>query len=327
MTRVLLTGAAGFIGFHTAEFLLAQGMDVVGMDNLSPYYDVSLKRARLQELSHHGSFEFCEGDLNDAAWMAALFERVKPEVIIHLAAQTGVRHSLDAPRDYVDANISGFLNVLEGARSCGVAHMVYASSSSVYGGNTQIPFREDHPVNKPLSLYGATKQANELMAASYAHLYDIPLTGLRLFTVYGPWGRPDMAYFLFTRAMEAGEKLRVFNRGACSRDFTYVSDVVRAIAGVLGKPPTSSPPARVLNVGRGEPVALLDMIALLEGSLGLQAERELLPMQPGDVASTHADIGALESLIDYVPQVSLAEGLERFVRWYRDYYARDSSTS
>jgi len=320
MTRVLLTGAAGFIGFHTAKHLAQTGHEVVGLDNLSPYYDVGLKRARLSLLAQEDTFRFVEGDLHEAAFVQAQFDEIDPEIVIHLAAQTGVRHSLKAPRDYVDANVSGFLNVLEGARHHEVGHMVYASSSSVYGANREIPFAEDQRVEKPMSLYGATKRANELMAYSYAHLYGLPLTGLRLFTVYGPWGRPDMAYFLFTKAILAGEPISVFNRGACSRDFTYVDDVVGAISDLMERVPDGEPPCRILNVGRGEPAPLLEMIALLEENLGIEAKRVLLPMQPGDVEATHADISELRRLIGFEPKVSLQEGLSRFVAWYREFY-------
>jgi UDP-glucuronate 4-epimerase len=320
MTRVLLTGAAGFIGFHTAKHLAQTGHEVVGLDNLSPYYDVGLKRARLSLLAQEDTFRFVEGDLHEAAFVQAQFDEIDPEIVIHLAAQTGVRHSLKAPRDYVDANVSGFLNVLEGARHHEVGHMVYASSSSVYGANREIPFAEDQRVEKPMSLYGATKRANELMAYSYAHLYGLPLTGLRLFTVYGPWGRPDMAYFLFTKAILAGEPISVFNRGACSRDFTYVDDVVGAISQLIELAPGGAPPCRILNVGRGEPAPLLKMIALLEENLGIEAKRVLLPMQPGDVEATHADISELRRLIGFEPKVSLQEGLSRFVAWYREFY-------
>jgi UDP-glucuronate 4-epimerase len=320
MSRVLLTGAAGFIGFHAAKHLVGMGHDVFGLDNMSPYYDVALKEARLAQLKELEGFSFTRGDVHDVEFMASHFESIKPECIVHLAAQTGVRHSLDAPRDYLDANLSGFLNILEGARRHRVRHMIYASSSSVYGGNQEIPFSESHRVERPMSLYGATKRANELMAYSYAHLYRIPLTGLRLFTVYGPWGRPDMAYYLFSEAIMADRPIRVFNEGACSRDFTYVDDVVDAVGALMGKPPEGQePPCRVLNVGRGEPVELLRMIELLEDNLGHKAVKELLPMQPGDVEATHADISQLQELIGFKPQVSLEEGIARFVSWYRIY--------
>ncbi len=319
MTRILITGAAGFIGFHTARSLLRSGHQVVGFDNLSPYYDVSLKKARLKELSAQPNFEFIEGDVHHVNQVLQVFETLRPNYVLHLAAQTGVRHSLKAPRDYLDANLSGFLNILEGARHHETEHVVYASSSSVYGANDQVPFRESDRVEHPVSLYGATKRANELMAHSYAHLYGIPLTGMRFFTVYGPWGRPDMAYFLFSEAILSGRPIQVFNQGACSRDFTYIDDVVRVAKALIETPPVGDTPARILNVGRGEPASLLRMIELLEENLGQQAQKELLPMQPGDVETTHADITALCDLIDFKPQVSLEEGIARFVSWYRRY--------
>ena len=324
MSRILVTGAAGFIGFHTARRLLEQGHDVLGIDNLSPYYDVDLKKARLAILKSENGFSFTLADIHDAEAVHRIFEQAKPEYVLHLAAQTGVRHSLDAPRDYLDANLSGFLNVLEGARHHRVRHLMYASSSSVYGANQHVPFGERDRVDCPMSLYGATKRANELMAYSYAHLYRIPTTGLRLFTVYGPWGRPDMAYYLFSEAIVSEKPIKVFNEGRCSRDFTYIDDVVYAVNELLFRPPADSPPSRLLNVGRGEPVSLLKMIALLEENLGKTTAKELLPMQPGDVEATHANIDALDALVPNRPGISLAEGIARFADWYRSYRALDA---
>ncbi len=332
--RILVTGAAGFIGYHTSARLLDQGHEVIGFDNLSPYYDVSLKEARLQRLKQHGNFRFLHADLADRTIVEATFAEERPERVIHLAAQAGVRYSLDHPHSYIDANITGFLHVLEGCRHHGVPHLVYASTSAVYGANRNLPFDVSDTVDHPVSLYGATKKANELMAHSYAHLFGVPVTGLRFFTVYGPWGRPDMSLFLFTRQILAGEPIQVFNYGHHARDFTYIDDavegVVRALDAIATPDPnwraeapdsaTSSAPYRLYNVGNNAPVALLDYIAAIEKALGKKAKLELLPQQPGDVEETYADVEALKAATGFQPSTPLDVGIDRFVAWYRDYY-------
>ncbi|MBN8453816.1 NAD-dependent epimerase [Accumulibacter sp.] len=332
--KILVTGAAGFIGMHTALSLLRRGDSVVGIDNLNDYYDVRLKHDRLQQLAGQGDFRFERLDLADRAAMAALFARQGFDRVIHLAAQAGVRYSLVNPEAYVDSNLSGFLSVLEGCRHHGVEHLVYASSSSVYGGNTRMPFSERDNVDHPVSLYAATKKANELMAHTYSHLYRLPTTGLRFFTVYGPWGRPDMAAFLFTSAILEGRPIDVFNHGQMQRDFTYIDDIVAAVVRVCDRLPTgdqgfdsgqpdpasSSAPYRVFNIGNHQPVALTEFIGCLERQLGRAAERRLLPMQSGDVPATYADTAALAQWIGFAPATPLADGVARFVRWYRDYY-------
>lgn len=332
--RILLTGAAGFIGLHSALRLLARGDEVVGVDNLNAYYEVSLKEARLAQLQRHPGFRFERLDLTDAPAVADLFRRTRPERVLHLGAQAGVRHSLEQPQSYVDSNLSGFLQVLEGCRHHGVGHLVYASSSSVYGLNSRMPFRESDAVDHPLSLYAASKKANELMAHSYSHLYGIPTTGLRFFTVYGPWGRPDMAFFSFTRDILAGRPIRVFNHGQMSRDFTYIDDIVEGVIRTLDKPATPDAafdtaqpdpgrglaPYRVFNIGHGAPTALLDYIEALEEALGRRAEKEFLPMQPGDVTATWADTTALADWVGFKPQVSVAQGVPLFVDWFKRYY-------
>jgi UDP-glucuronate 4-epimerase len=332
--KILLTGAAGFIGMHTAQSLLRRGDTVVGIDNLNDYYDVRLKHARLACLAGQGDFRFIEMDIADRVAMAALFAGEGFERVIHLAAQAGVRYSLLNPNAYVDSNLVGFVNVLEGCRQHAIQHLVYASSSSVYGGNTRMPFAERDNVDHPVSLYAATKKANELMAHTYSHLYRLPTTGLRFFTVYGPWGRPDMAPFLFTRAILEGRPIDVFNHGRMQRDFTYVDDIVEAVLRVNDRVPAPDPdytaanpdpassdaPYRVFNIGNHQPVPLMDFIGCIEQQLGRQAEKRLLPMQPGDVAATYADTAALEQWIDFAPSTPLAEGIARFVDWYRHYY-------
>ena len=331
---VLVTGAAGFIGSFIAERLLEAGLPVVGLDNLSLYYDVLLKQARLDRLARHPGFEFVRLDLADGRALADLFARHGFAHVVHMAAQAGVRHSIDHPHAYGEANLTGFLNVLEACRHSGVQHLVYASSSSVYGGNTRMPFRVEDSVDHPVSLYAATKKANELMAHSYSHLYGLPATGLRFFTVYGPWGRPDMAYFLFTRAIIEGRPIRVFNRGEMRRDFTYVDDIVEGVLRLIPRPAMPGPkfdraapapgkswaPHRVYNIGNNRSERLMDMIARLEGLLGRKAEIELLDMQPGDVIATWADVTALERDVGFRPATPLAQGLEHFVRWYRAFY-------
>ena len=317
--KILITGCAGFIGMHVAERLLARGDEVVGIDCLNDYYDVSLKEARLARLLPQGGFRFQRADVADRDVMAALFAREKPAAVIHLAAQAGVRYSLVNPLAYADSNLLGFVNILEGCRQTGVGHLVYASSSSVYGGNSKLPFAETDNVDHPVSLYAATKKANELMAYSYSHLYAIPSTGLRFFTVYGPWGRPDMAYFSFTEAILAGRSIDVFNHGRMMRDFTYIADIAEGVLRVLDRPPAGEPPHALYNIGNHEPVALLEFIETLEKALGREAKKRLLPMQPGDVPATYADISALRAATGFAPTTPLAEGIGRFVAWYRSY--------
>jgi UDP-glucuronate 4-epimerase len=317
--KVLVTGAAGFIGMHVAERLLADGCEVVGVDSLDAYYDPALKAARLARLQATPGFSFERLDVADRAATAALFDSGGFERVVHLAAQAGVRHSLQNPHAYAQSNLVGFVNVLEGCRHAGVGHLVYASSSSVYGGNETMPFSEDDRVDHPVSLYAATKKANELMAHSYSHLFGLPTTGLRFFTVYGPWGRPDMAAFLFVDAILSGRPIDVFNHGDMKRDFTYVDDIVEGVVRVLGHVPS---PYRVLNIGNSDPVALADFIAAIEDALGMQAHRRLLPMQPGDVPATFADVSALTALIGFKPGTDVREGVRRFVDWYRAYYGR-----
>jgi UDP-glucuronate 4-epimerase len=331
---VLVTGAAGFIGFHVARRLLASGRNVVGLDNLNPYYDPALKQARLNELSGSNHFLFTKLDLADRDGIAALFAEHRFPYVVHLAAQAGVRYSLVDPQAYVDANVVGFLSILEGCRSTGVRHLLYASSSSVYGANTRVPFSTSQNVDHPLSLYGATKKANELMAHSYAHLFGIPSTGLRFFTVYGPWGRPDMAMWLFTSAILEGRPIRLFNSGKMQRDFTYVDDVVEAVVRLIDRPSgpdpawsgaspdpaSSSAPWRVHNIGNNSPVEVLEVVALIEAAVGKSAICEFAPMQPGDVPATYADIESLKNAVGFAPSTPIAQGVRRFVDWYREYH-------
>jgi UDP-glucuronate 4-epimerase len=331
---VLITGAAGFIGFHLAERLLSEGRAVIGLDNLSNYYDVELKKARLKRLQSHNRFTFAHVDLTNGPEVRALTENARPAVLANFAAQAGVRYSLTNPQAYVDANLVGFLNVLEACRHAEVKHLVYASTSSVYGANTKMPFSTSDPVDHPLTLYAATKRANELMAHSYSHLFNIAATGLRFFTVYGPWGRPDMALFLFTRAILAGEPIDVFAGGELERDFTYVDDIVEGVRRIIDRVPVSNPdwnagtklptdssaPFRVYNIGGGRPVKVSRFIEVLEDALGRKAERRILPMQPGDVAATRADTEALRRDIGFSPTIPIEEGVPRFVRWYREFY-------
>ena len=331
---VLVTGAAGFIGFHVAKRLLADGHQVVGLDNLNDYYDPTLKAARLAQLTPAQSFRFERVDLRDHAATASVFQHHRPERVVHLAAQAGVRYSLVNPHAYTDANVVGFLNVLEDCRNHRVEHLVFASSSSVYGANTKLPFSTRDNVDHPVSLYAATKKANELMAHAYAHLYGLPCTGLRFFTVYGPWGRPDMALFLFTRAILEDRTIDVFNEGRMQRDFTYVDDVVEGVVRVLARaaspdpgwsgdqpdPATSRAPYRIYNIGNDRPVELLRYIEVLEACLGKTARKNLLPLQPGDVPVTWADVDDLVRDIGYQPRTTVEEGIARFVEWYRAYY-------
>ncbi len=332
--KILITGVAGFIGFHVAERLLAQGHVVVGLDNLNDYYEVSLKLARLARIESRPNFRFIRLDLADRTVMAELFAREQFERVIHLGAQAGVRYSIDNPHAYADANLVGHLNVLEGCRQNGVGHLLYASSSSVYGLNRKTPFSTSDSVDHPVSLYAATKKANEVMSHSYAHLYDLPTTGLRFFTVYGPWGRPDMALFKFTQALLAGHPIDVYNQGDMRRDFTYIDDIAEAVVRLMtviptrnpdwtvesGSPAESSAPYRVYNIGNSQPVQLTEFIHELELALGVSAKMNLLPMQPGDVLETSADTSALAAAIGFKPHTPLADGLARFVGWYRDYY-------
>jgi UDP-glucuronate 4-epimerase len=332
--RFLVTGAAGFIGYHTAKALLDRGDEVVGLDNLNSYYDSSLKEARLRLLTGRNGFSFHKLDLIDRARMEALFTEARPQRVIHLAAQAGVRYSLENPHAYIDSNLVGMLHVLEGCRQTGVEHLVFASSSSVYGANTSLPFSVHQNVDHPLSLYAATKKANELMAHTYAHLYRLPVTGLRFFTVYGPWGRPDMALFLFTRKILAGEPIDVFNEGRHARDFTYIDDIVEGVLLTADKvatpdpswngdepdPATSSAPYRLYNIGNNNPVELMHFIGCLEKALGVEARKNFLPLQPGDLPRTYADIDALVADVGFKPSTPIEEGIARFVDWYRSYY-------
>jgi UDP-glucuronate 4-epimerase len=313
--RVLVTGAAGFIGMHCAQRLVARGDQVLGLDSLSAYYDVQLKRDRLKQLEHP-AFRFAQVDVADAAALEVEFARAQPEAVLHLAAQAGVRHSLEDPGAYVQANLVGFANLLECCRRHPPRHLVYASSSSVYGSNTKLPWSESDNVDHPLSLYAATKKSNELMAHVYSHLYGLPATGLRYFTVYGPWGRPDMSPVLFARAIMEGKPLQVFNRGDMQRDFTYVDDIVEGTLRVLDNPA----PYAVYNIGNHTPVALLDYIAALERALGREAQLEMQPMQPGDIKATYADTRALARAVGFAPSTPLAAGLARFAQWFKAYY-------
>ncbi|MBB6091595.1 UDP-glucuronate 4-epimerase [Povalibacter uvarum] len=332
--KILVTGAAGFIGFHVSQILLDRGDEVVGLDNLNDYYDVSLKNARLDILKGHPRFRFVKLDLADRPGMAALFEREKFHRVINLAAQAGVRYSIKNPLAYIDSNVVGFANVLEGCRHNGVEHLVYASTSSVYGANTAMPFSVHQNVDHPLSFYAATKKANELMAHTYAHLYGLPTTGLRFFTVYGPWGRPDMALFMFTKNILEGRPIDVFNYGKHRRDFTFVDDIAQGVVRSMDRvatgntdwnsdepdPATSKVPYRLYNIGNNEPVELLRYIELIEQCLGKKAQKNLLPLQPGDVPDTFADIDDLVNDVGYRPATSVEAGVEKFVRWYVDYY-------
>jgi UDP-glucuronate 4-epimerase len=334
MTPVLVTGAAGFIGYHLARRLLEDGRQVVGVDSLNEYYDLRLKEARLRELQGRPGFRFEKIDLADREGTARLFAEVSPLEVAHLAAQAGVRYSMQNPHAYADSNLVAFLNVLEGCRAHGIRHLVYASTSSVYGSNTVMPFSEHHGVDHPISLYAATKRANELMAHSYSHLFGLPTTGLRFFTVYGPWGRPDMALFIFAKAILEGRPIQIFNHGESSRDFTFVDDIVEAFTRTLAMPPTAQPdatdrltdpgsgtaPFRIYNIGQQTPVALMHVISLLEKALGATAIKEYLPMQPGDVPATWADATELEHATGFRARVSVEEGVPRFVEWFRSYF-------
>lgn len=332
--RVLVTGAAGFIGSHVANALAARGDKVIGLDNLNNYYDVALKHARLARLEPLPNFTFLKGDLEDRPFVEKLFSAHRPERVVHLAAQAGVRYGFVNPHAYVDSNILGFLNILEGCRHNCISHLVFASTSSVYGANTAMPFSVHDNVDHPLSIYAATKKANELMAHSYAHLYGLPVTGLRFFTVYGPWGRPDMSLFLFTRNILARKPIDVFNHGQHSRDFTYIDDIVEGVIRTLDRvatadtlwsgdnpdPATSLAPYRLYNIGNNKPVTLMHFIHCIEEALGIEAEKNFLPLQPGDVPATFANIDALVQDIGFSPTTPIEEGVRRFVAWYRDFY-------
>ena len=335
MSKILVTGAAGFIGFHLTQNLLARGDEVVGLDNLNDYYRVQLKQDRLSQLAGHENFRFIEMDLADRERMPDVFKSEQFDVVVNLAAQAGVRYSLENPHAYIDANVVGFTNVLEGCRHNGVKHLVYASSSSVYGGNTTMPFSIHHNVDHPISLYAATKKANELMAHTYSHLYGLSTTGLRFFTVYGPRGRPDMALFLFTEAIVAGKPINVFNNGKMRRDFTYVADIVEGITRVADNtaaansdwssatpdPATSASPYRVYNIGNNQPVELMYLIEVLEDCLGMKAEKNFMEMQPGDVPATFADVDDLIRDVDFKPATPIETGVANFVEWYREYHS------
>jgi len=321
--RILVTGVAGFVGMHVSEALLNENRRVIGLDNLNSYYDVGLKEARLDRLQRFERFSFQKIDLVDHRGVQNLFAEFRPNVVIHLAAQAGVRYSLQQPFAYSDSNLSGFLSILEACRNSDVRHLLFASSSSVYGANNRLPFSISDRVDRPVSLYGATKRAGELMAYSYAHLYGIPVTGLRFFTVYGPWGRPDMAYFFFVRDILAGRPVKLFNNGNMKRDFTFISDIVDGMMRMLEKPPPKDAdgvPFRICNLGNDQPVSLGHFVAVLEGLLGVQAVKEMYPMQAGDVVSTHADISESRREFGYNPGTTIEEGLAAFVSWYRDYY-------
>jgi UDP-glucuronate 4-epimerase len=322
----LVTGAAGFIGFHVARRLLAEGRSVVGLDSLNNYYDPALKQARLATLRENPHFSFAEADLADRSKTSALFATNRFAAVIHLAAQAGVRHSIDHPHAYVDANLEGFVNVLEGCRHTECRHLVYASSSSVYGANAKLPFSVDDSTDHPVSLYAATKKANELMAYSYSHLYRLPVTGLRFFTIYGPWGRPDMAIFLFTKAIIEGTPIKLFNHGKMRRDFTYIDDVTRVILRLIDHIPqgdvgkAGGAPARIYNVGNHRPEDLMHVVEVLEKELGREAIKQMVPMQPGDVVETFADIGDLTRDAGFAPQTPIEQGIGDFVAWYRAHY-------
>ena len=334
--KILVTGTAGFIGFHLAQRLLARGDEIIGLDVVNNYYDVRLKQARLAQLDARPNYRFVKLDLADREGMARLFKEVRPQRVVHLAAQAGVRYSLTNPHAYVESNLVGFINILEGCRHNGVEHLVYASSSSVYGANTTMPFSVHHNVDHPLSLYAASKKANELMAHTYSHLYKLPTTGLRFFTVYGPWGRPDMALFIFTKAILEGKPIDVFNEGKMQRDFTYIDDIIEGVMRVTDRiatpnpdwngarpdPGTSKAPYKIYNIGNNNPVELMHLIQTLENCLGQQAVKRMLPMQPGDVPATYADVDDLSRDVGFRPATRIEDGVARFVNWYREFYGK-----
>lgn len=332
--KILITGSAGFIGFHLARKLISEGWQVIGIDNLNDYYDPKLKEDRVAVVQKHKDFVFQKVDLKDKTAVDAVFANYKPEYVINLAAQAGVRYSIQNPYAYIDSNLVGFMNILEACRHNPVRHLIYASSSSVYGGNKVAPFSTNHNVDHPVSLYAATKKSNELMAHTYSHLYGIPTTGLRFFTVYGPWGRPDMAYFSFTKNIFEKKPIKVFNHGKMERDFTYIDDIVYGIVKLIDRPPVPNPnwdervddlstsfaPYKIYNIGNNQPVPLMKFINVLEEKIGIEAEKIYMDMQPGDVLRTYADVTDLERDIDFRPNTSIEEGLSRFVDWYREYY-------
>lgn len=320
--KVLVTGAAGFIGAHVARALRLRGDAVVGIDSLNAYYDPALKLDRLEYLCAGPGFSFVKADVSDRSHMEDLFAKHGFERVVHLAAQAGVRHSISHPHDYIDANISGFMNILELCRHSRVGHLVFASSSSVYGANTKVPFSEKDNVDRPVSLYAATKRSNELMAHSYAHLFALPVTGLRFFTVYGPWGRPDMAYFSFTKNILEGEPIDIFNDGLLSRDFTFIDDITSGVVAALDQTPAAAAgvPFKLYNIGNNKPVQLLEFVKVIERAVGRKAAMRMMPMQPGDVLTTFADIDAISAELGYAPKTGIAEGIEQFARWYRGYY-------
>lgn len=334
MAKILVTGAAGFIGYHTSERLLARGDEVVGLDNVNDYYDPTLKEARLARLAPHAGFRLARMELGNREGVEQLFTSERFDRVIHLAAQAGVRYSLTNPHTYIDSNVVGFLHILEGCRHHGVQHLTYASSSSVYGANTTMPFSVHHNVDHPVSLYAATKKANELMAHTYSHLYALPTTGLRFFTVYGPWGRPDMALFLFTKAILEGQPIDVYNFGKMRRDFTYIDDIVEGVIRTSDHTAESNPawdsdapdsstsraPYRLYNIGNNNPVELMHLIHTLENALGRTAEKNMMPIQPGDVPATYADVDSLVADVGFAPETSIESGVERFVAWYKDYF-------
>lgn len=318
---ILVTGAAGFIGFHLARRLLEEGKPVHGLDNLTPYYDVTLKAERLFKLGEYKNFSFTQTDIADSDAVQKLFAKLKPRIVLHMAAQAGVRYSITHPETYISANLDGFFSILEACRHTPVAHLLYASSSSVYGGNTKVPFSENDPVNNPVSLYAATKRANELMAHSYAHLYRMPMTALRFFTVYGPWGRPDMALFLFARGILKGEPIPVYNYGKMQRDFTYIDDVVEAVARLIEcAPKDKGTPHQIINIGNHQPAELESLIAILEKLTGKKAIKDYQPLQAGDVPMTYADVEALKKLTGFTPKTTLEQGVAAFFAWFREYY-------
>lgn len=319
----LITGGAGFIGFHLSRSLLEKGARVVGFDNMNDYYDVKLKEDRLAVLDAYDNYSFIKGDLADNADVLRVFQEFRPQIVVNLGAQAGVRYSIDNPKAYMESNMMGFFHVLEGCRYFPVEHLVYASSSSVYGGNDKVPFSTEDKVDEPVSLYAATKKSNELMAHAYSKLYRIPVTGLRFFTVYGPFGRPDMAYFKFTKKILAGEPIQIYNKGDMYRDFTYIDDIVRGVENILCNPPAENEKGafyKLYNIGNNKPVKLMDYVAALERCLGVEAKKEYLPMQPGDVYQTYADVTDLMRDYDFKPETSIEEGLQKFVDWYREYY-------
>lgn len=328
--KILITGVAGFIGYHLAQRLLALGNVIYGVDNLNDYYDVSLKQARLSRLLPQDKFTFDRLDISDRLTVSQLFEQNQFDCVVNLAAQAGVRYSLQNPHAYVDSNLVGFTNILEGCRQSQVKHLVFASSSSVYGANTKVPFAVSDCVDRPVSLYAATKKANELMAHSYSHLYDIPITGLRFFTVYGEWGRPDMAYFKFVKAIAEGQPIDVYNYGKMQRDFTYIDDIVEGIVRVIAHIPqgtSQTPPYKIYNIGNNNPVELGEFITTIENIMGKLAQKNMLPMQPGDVVTTYADVDDLMADVGFKPVTPLAKGLEKFISWYREYYTHQLSVN